>query len=70
MIALVSPYSYDSTPKLSLTTAKGGYMLYIVRSNIDGEELYSSSNYVNCIHFIETECGDDYFIEQINLLGE
>jgi hypothetical protein len=45
-------------------------MLYIVRSNINGEELYSSSNYVNCIHFIETECGDDYFIEQINLLGE
>jgi hypothetical protein len=46
-------------------------MLYIVRSNIDGEELYSSTRYVNCIHYIETECGDEcYFIEQLNLLGE
>ena len=46
-------------------------MLYIVRSNIDGTEMYSSTRYIDCICYIETECGDEgYFIEQLNLLGE
>ena len=46
-------------------------MIYIVRSSIDGTELYSSTSYVECVKFVETEHGDDdCFIEQLNLFGE
>ena len=46
-------------------------MIYIVRSSIDGTELYSSTSYVECVKFIETELGEeDCFLEYLNLFGE
>ena len=45
-------------------------MIYIVRSSVDGTELYSSTNYSECVQFIETELGEeDCFIEYLDLLG-